>query len=156
MDANYNLSSLGYLAYGKQSPIEVHRMARSLFNHSLRQGLLRRLWGRLAGRSMALRVLAHQPVARQASHGQRINFVPLERIVGSESRGEDFDDRFNPLKSHNRERWIGIALARRAGVVLPPVELVQDGEEYYVRDGHHRISVAKALGQLEIEGVIVN
>jgi len=156
MDSDYNLASLRYLANGKQSPQEIHRIARGLFNRSLRQGKLRQVWGKLAGRRVALCSLAHLPAARSASHSHHVNFVPLERIVGSEGRSGEFDNQFNPLKSHNQERWIGIAIARRAGVVLPPVELVQDGDEYYVRDGHHRISVAKALGQLEIEALIVN
>jgi hypothetical protein len=60
------------------------------------------------------------------------------------------------LKKHNCERWINIAVARDMGVVLPAVDLVQVGDVYYVRDGHHRISVAKAMEQLDIDARIVN
>lgn len=80
--------------------------------------------------------------------------IPLAKIVGSENRVSDFDNTFNPLNEHNRDRWINIALTRRNGASLPPVELIQVGEEYYVRDGHHRISVAKAANQTEIEARI--
>jgi hypothetical protein len=76
--------------------------------------------------------------------------------VGSEGRVDDFDSAFNPLTAHTRDRWIGIAVARRQGTVLPPVELIQVGDVYYVRDGHHRISVAKAEGQAEIEARILH
>jgi hypothetical protein len=48
-------------------------------------------------------------------------------------------------------RWLRVAAARDQGKVLPPVVLVQVGDVYFVRDGHHRISVARALGQLDIE-----
>ena len=51
-------------------------------------------------------------------------------------------------------RWLGVAAARDHGKVLPPVVLVQVGGVYFVRDGHHRISVARALGQLDIEAEV--
>lgn len=72
--------------------------------------------------------------------------VPIAQVWGSESRFEDFDRDFNPVHERTAGRWMSIYLAWRDGVVLPPVELVQVGDAYYVRDGHHRISVARALG----------
>ena len=96
------------------------------------------------------------PPVRSARRPAGTVVVPLDKIVGSEGRSEDFDRAFNPLKKHNRERWISVAAARWTGAVLPAVELVQAGEEYYVRDGHHRISVAKVMGQLEIDARIMN
>jgi hypothetical protein len=73
--------------------------------------------------------------------------VPICQIRGSEGRCSDFDRNFNPLQDHNRVRWLRIAAARQRGRSLPPVELVQVGDFYFVRDGHHRVSVARALGQ---------
>jgi hypothetical protein len=81
--------------------------------------------------------------------------VPISQIRGSESRCTDFDRDFNPLQDHSRERWLHIARARKRGKALPPVELIQAGEIYFVRDGHHRISVARALGQRTIEAQVV-
>jgi hypothetical protein len=80
--------------------------------------------------------------------------VSIAQIGGSEGRAGDFDREFNPLKDHVRKRWLGIAAAREQGVALPPVSLVQVGDVYYVKDGHHRISVAKALGQETIEAKV--
>ncbi len=80
----------------------------------------------------------------------------MDEIVGTERRSHDFDANFNPLNEQNLGRWINIAAARRTGVILPAVELVRVGDEYYVRDGHHRISVAKVMGQGEIDALIVN
>lgn len=68
----------------------------------------------------------------------------------------DFDADFHSLKRHTRERWVGLLIAVRGGIPLPPVELIRVGNEYFVRDGHHRISTARATDQLEIEARIVN
>lgn len=82
--------------------------------------------------------------------------VRLSQIQGSgsQTRCYDFDANFRPLKVHNRSRWLGVATAWQLGKKLPPIQLIQVGEVYFVEDGHHRISVAKAMGQLEIEAVV--
>lgn len=80
--------------------------------------------------------------------------VPLERIVGTIDRGRDFDRRFRPTSSRVRGRWEQIAGSARRGESLPPVDLVQVGEIYFVRDGHHRVSVARALGWADIDGYV--
>ncbi|MGL4649656.1 MAG: hypothetical protein ACRC1H_09640, partial [Caldilineaceae bacterium] len=80
--------------------------------------------------------------------------VPIRKIKGSEGREEDFDAGFRPLKAHDRDRWVGVLLAMRRGCSLPPVELIQVGDIYYVRDGHHRISAAHLLGYTEIEATV--
>jgi hypothetical protein len=82
--------------------------------------------------------------------------VPLSKIVGTEGRDEDFDADFHPLNAHDRERWISVAAARRMGIILPAVDLLRVGDEFYVRDGHHRISVARMMGQVEIDARIMN
>ena len=83
-----------------------------------------------------------------------VRTVPICQIRGSENRCEDFDAEFNPLKSHNRWRWLNIATARQKGAALPLVQLIQVGDAYFVRDGHHRISVAKAWGQESIDAEV--
>jgi hypothetical protein len=80
--------------------------------------------------------------------------VSIKKITGSESRSADFDADFLPLHERTRDRWISIAKARLSGRGLPPVELVQVGDAYYVRDGHHRISVARALGEEAIDAQV--
>ena len=59
-------------------------------------------------------------------------------------RSGDFDRNFHPLETHTRSRWLSIAVARLNGQAMPAVELIKVGEVYAVRDGHHRISVARA------------
>jgi hypothetical protein len=80
--------------------------------------------------------------------------VPIAKIQGSEGRCEDFDANFRPLRDHSKERWVGVAVARNSDVTLPAVQLVQINDTYFVRDGHHRISVARLLGQLDIEAEV--
>ena len=80
--------------------------------------------------------------------------VPLGQIRGSEGRCADFDAAFHPRQQHTRQRWEGIAQAIQRDVPLPPVELIQVGDIYFVRDGHHRISVNRALGQVDIDAVV--
>lgn len=88
-------------------------------------------------------------------HYAGIQTVSLDRIRGSHGRCGDFDAAFYPKRTHCRNRWLGIALAQEMGVILPPVKLVQIGEVYFVQDGHHRISVARALGKACIEAEVV-
>lgn len=141
----------------RTSLMEVRRKANMLFAKKLNAGRRRMFWQKLVGKQTQLQSLAHlKTQTRQIpARSKTIVNVPLDKITGSEGRIHDFDNAFHPLVDHIRDRWIGIAAARRQRAVLPPVELIQCGDEYYVRDGHHRISVAKAVGQIEIEAQII-
>ena len=77
--------------------------------------------------------------------------VKLEAIVGTVDRGREFDRSFRPTSARVRSRWEHIAAAMRRGESMPPVDLVRIGEIYFVRDGHHRVSVARALGRTDID-----
>jgi hypothetical protein len=87
---------------------------------------------------------------RHAVHGQRslgVMTVPVSHIVGSLGRAEDFDRWFMPRSDRMQERWVRVDRAFQAGDHLPPVELIKVGPVYFVVDGNHRVSVAKAMGQ---------
>jgi hypothetical protein len=77
--------------------------------------------------------------------------VALDAIIGTVDRGRDFDRRFRPTSGSVRSRWEQIAAAMRRGESMPPIDLVRIGEIYFVRDGHHRVSVARALGQTDFD-----
>lgn len=81
--------------------------------------------------------------------------VPIDQICGTEGRQSDFDIEFNPLRKGSRDRWVGVFNAWMRGIALGPIQLVKVGEIYYVRDGHHRISVARALGMRFIEAEVI-
>ena len=70
--------------------------------------------------------------------------VPLERIVGSEGRAGDFSKSFLPKREFLRSRWERVDQAYHDGKVLPPVRLIEVGGMYFVRDGNHRVSVARS------------
>jgi hypothetical protein len=80
--------------------------------------------------------------------------VPLDAIVGSVDRVRDFDRSFRPTTARTRGRWERIAAARRRGEPLPPISLYRVGDLYFVRDGHHRVSVARAMGDTEIDAYV--
>ena len=117
------------------------------------RGKLYRLFARMTRKAYRLRDLAaaeaDATITRRYYAGMQM--VPLAAIHGSESRGADFDARFHPLRPHDRNRWLSVATAWHQGVDLSPVELIQMGAHYFVRDGHHRISIAAALGVRDIE-----
>ena len=80
--------------------------------------------------------------------------VPLNQIKGSENRSADFDARFYPLKSEDQERWVEIALLKLKNANFEAVNLIQIEDVYFVRDGHHRVSVARALGEQYIDAEV--
>jgi hypothetical protein len=84
-----------------------------------------------------------------------IRTVPLEQIVGSVGRYQDFDSRFRPKQHVPSERLQWIKEAMRSGRPLPPVKLYQIKDDYYVLDGNHRIAAAKEFGHDEILADIV-
>jgi hypothetical protein len=72
--------------------------------------------------------------------------VPIRLIVGSEGRYRDFNKYFLPRSEHLRFRWERVDEARIMDIILPPIQLYEIGGVYFVRDGNHRVSVAKAQG----------
>ena len=85
-----------------------------------------------------------------------VRTVPIERIVGSATnRYSDFDRAFLPAQVRTKSRWKRIDQLRMAGEELPPVQLYKLGDLYFVRDGHHRISVAREMGQAFIDAEVI-
>jgi len=90
------------------------------------------------------------------SHGDReTRAVPVSQIVGSVGRYNDFDSKFRPKQHIPPDRLKSIMKAMRKGKSLPPVKLYQIKDEYYVLDGNHRISAAKAFGYSDINAHVV-
>ncbi|MGH2884372.1 MAG: hypothetical protein ACRDPA_17040 [Solirubrobacteraceae bacterium] len=81
----------------------------------------------------------------------RVQVVPLVAIVGTLEPTRHFDASFRPASDVVRRRWELIALAHRRGDALPPIELIKRPDGYYVLDGRHRVSVARALGHPDID-----
>jgi hypothetical protein len=71
--------------------------------------------------------------------------VEVSRVVGSVGRSRDFDRGFMPTRA-SEQRWKRVDLAFRKGLDLPPVVLYKIGDDYFVHDGNHRVSVARFEG----------
>ena len=114
----------------------------------------RSFWAAITRRPTALHTLAQDhPTAKTVRSAGRQS-VRLDDIRGTEGRAQGFDDKFYPLSDQTRQRWQSVASAVDDGVPLPAVQLIQVGSAYYVRDGHHRVSVNRALGQELIEAEV--
>jgi hypothetical protein len=96
-------------------------------------------------------------VAALGRTGERrlgLQVVPVDAIVGSVDRTRDFDRWFRPRSQRTRERWERLARAQRRGEAIPPIDTYKVGELYFVRDGHHRVSVAHALRLRSIDAFV--
>lgn len=85
-------------------------------------------------------------LGRRAESYVGTKVIALDAIVGSVDKVRDFDRRFRPTSAVSRQRWERLARASRTGEVIPPIDVYQIGGYYFVRDGHHRVSVARSLG----------
>jgi nucleotide-binding universal stress UspA family protein len=85
---------------------------------------------------------------------RRLEDVPLEAIVGSVGRYQDFTREFLPRASASRDRWVGVKMAMTGLEGVPPIELYRVGDAYFVRDGHHRVSVARDLGARYVQAYV--
>jgi hypothetical protein len=138
---------------------QLRQFANSRFRSEYVRGQAGQVWASITRRDNCLLTTygSEKKTLGNTANGYHagIQSVPISQIKGSISRACDFDLDFRPLRSHVKDRWINVAVARQRGVPLPPVELVQVGEDYYVRDGHHRISVARSLGEMSIDAEVV-
>lgn len=84
-----------------------------------------------------------------------VRTVEVGQIVGSVGKVGDFDRDFHPLRPESRLRWARIHRAMQAAEFLPPIQLYQVGEVYFVLDGHHRVSAAREQGQEYIDAEVI-
>jgi hypothetical protein len=82
--------------------------------------------------------------------------VPIKLIVGSEGRYHDFNKYFLPKSEHLRSRWERVDVARLNDIILPPIQLYEIGGVYFVRDGNHRVSVARTQGVDMIDAEVIS
>ncbi len=131
-------------------------VGREHYAQSLRKAQITDLLGLITGTNtnlvnfdeVAQRLKARQEISR------RIENVPLDKIVGSVGRYLDFTREFLPRSSINSFRWAKLDAALNSLEGVPPVELYKLGDAYFVRDGNHRISVARANQIDEIEAYV--
>src|SRR3954453_7926705 len=127
------------------------------FNRQRRRRAGSRLAARLRGGDVDLNLPYEEVVAALGYRGERslgLQVIDLDTIVGTVDRGREFDRSFRPTSGRVRRRWEGIAEAIRRGQSMPPIDVYRIGEMHFVRDGHHRVSVARAMGLDKIDAYV--
>lgn len=92
---------------------------------------------------------------KQSQFKHSVQSVLLDQIVGSTGRSNDFDIAFYPRQSVTRQRWVNVARTLYQGKKVPPVLLYKVGEAYFVEDGNHRVSVARANIESAIQAKVI-
>jgi hypothetical protein len=131
--------------------------SRLQYNRAKRQAKRQDLLARLRGKSNDL--LPYEAIAyllKNFEHTQLTEqrFVELDKIVGSAGRHQQFTREFMPREGISYDRWAGINSALLGASGVPPIEVYQLGEVYFVADGNHRVSVARANGLREIDAYV--
>lgn len=153
---NLRISPSNYKKSAQEDENNLRSQAVHMFGHVLLKGTAVRFFRSLTQNPMQLIDLQvfKKTISTANQHSTGIKSVSIDSILGSEGRVNDFDSAFAPIHKRSRGRWSNVAAAHLAGKALPPVELIQVGKTYFVRDGHHRISVAKAYGQKDIDAEV--
>ena len=128
------------------------------FSRARRQRALSRLSARLRRAEDLNHILPFEEVVRALGRtgerrlGQQL--ITLDSIVGTVDRSREFDRSFRPTSPRVAERWQRINLAQRKGEAMPPIDVYRIGDLHFVKDGHHRVSVARALGHRDINAYV--
>jgi hypothetical protein len=133
--------------------------SRDDFTRARRRGQWARVASRLRGRPGELDVLLPfdevvSALGRRSQHNLGEQQVDIDSIVGSVDRRTGFDRHFRPTTEQARSRFERIAGSIRRGREMPPVDLFRVGQVHFVKDGHHRIAVARALGWTTIRAIV--
>jgi nucleotide-binding universal stress UspA family protein len=126
------------------------------FHEARRRAALEEIMARMSGKSVDL--LSYEEVRQKLKAGGSISRglrdIPLNAIVGSVGRYTDFTRSFMPRRDSDRERWARVKAKVTDMEGLPPIEVYQIGEAYFVQDGNHRVSVARELGATHIQAYV--
>lgn len=126
------------------------------FRRARSQANLQELIGRITGESTQLLSFdeVKQMLRLQSSSDIGLRDIPLTAIVGSVGRYSDFTRNFLPRREIRPERWARVKIAASGLVGLPPIDVYKIGEIYFVKDGNHRVSVARQLGATQIQAYV--
>ena len=129
------------------------------FTRARRARALARLTARLRREPSDVNVILpfEEVVAALGRRGEKFigqQVIPLDSIVGTVDRGREFDRSFRPTSGRTRTRWERMNAAQRRGQSMPPIDVYRIGELHFVKDGHHRVSVARAMGHKDINAYV--
>lgn len=131
--------------------------ARDDFSHAYFKGFIRAMQSWINRENNDLlpydEVRKHIPMRGQ--HYIGLQQIETQKIIGSVSRFNDFDRAFLPRQTHTRGRWESIDRAYFSDVILPPIDVYKVGDVYFVKDGNHRVSVARERGQAYMDAYVI-
>src|SRR6056297_2225344 len=141
----------------QQNSFHVHNQARDDFNKARSKATISQLLNTLTPDRQ--RLLSLEDVRNLLKPKTEIykgmQIVPIDKIIGSEGRYKDFTSAFLPKRDFIRGRWESIDRAHLSEVILPAIKLYEIGGVYFVRDGNHRVSVAKIQGVQAIDAEVI-
>ena len=127
------------------------------FQEARRKADLQEVLAWLTGKSNEL--LSYEDVRQKLraieGPGRQLKDIPLDAIVGSVGRYTDFTRDFLPRSNLNKDRWAGVMSETVGMQGLPPIDVYQIGEAYFVLDGNHRVSVARQLNASHIQANVI-
>lgn len=141
-----------------EKDITTYRRALDDFHRARSKAAMQRFWAGIQGKSLDLlpynEISTKLKAVSQTDRG--LQLVPLEKIIGSVDRADDFNKNFLPLKDSDLERWALVKTLMTSPLTpgLPPVHLYKIGDAYFVLDGNHRVSIAKDMGMKDIEAYV--
>ncbi|MEM7131152.1 MAG: universal stress protein [Chloroflexota bacterium] len=138
-------------------PSTSYELAVRDFQRARKSAVLRQILARLQGQSSEL--LDYETICRQLQPLERtidrgLMEIPLDKIVGSVGRYRDFTREFLPKQQSDEARWAQVKVAMTDMTGVPPIEVYQIGDAYFVLDGNHRVSVARKLGAKTISAYV--
>jgi nucleotide-binding universal stress UspA family protein len=135
--------------------LEFAQAARD-FSRARQRASLQRVLAWLTGQPTELLPFekAREAVRGRSTLPRGLQEIPLDAIVGSVGRYADFTRSFLPLVDSQADRWARVKAMAEGQTGLPPIEVYKIGDAYFVRDGHHRVSVAKDIGAKAIEAYV--
>jgi hypothetical protein len=120
-----------------------------IFHDQRARAIWQDIFARVTGRSndlLPFEVVSHAMKAFEQVARPRVQAIPLDRIVGSVGRYKEFTRDFRPRSNLTRDRWVDVKQAMESQTGVPPIEVYGIGDVYFVADGNHRVSVARASG----------
>ena len=89
-----------------------------------------------------------------SEHHLGLRAIEVKAVIGSVDRHADFDRQFRPKSAHLDARWLNMKRLFEQGQTLPAIQVIQVGSVFFVRDGNHRVSVARHLGQAYLDAEV--
>lgn len=127
--------------------------AQSEFRQLATRALVETFINVITGRATGLRSFeeARRRLGPSVVGTKKLREIDLDHVIGSVGRWQDYSPSFRPRRLSDEDRWVRVKRVVNGTGGLPPIEVYQLGDDYYVEDGHHRVSVLKKLGVKRVE-----